>query len=175
MANRIQPDRTTFYRRMLFAHLGQAVESTSMNFSPPPSLPPPSPSLSLSSPSEFSVTLKKDGQKSLGFSIVGGRNSSRGHCPLFIRSIAPNSIASEDGRLHSGDKISQINGKYMYTYNHVWPCILLLMHLDVWGNNWLSILTHCPSSQGWVSRYPVHFGLLVCTVRVGCIGSGFPF
>jgi C-terminal processing protease CtpA/Prc len=62
------------------------------------------------SPSEFSVTLKKDGQKSLGFSIVGGRNSSRGHCPLFIRSIAPNSIASEDGRLHSGDKISQING-----------------------------------------------------------------
>ena len=71
------------------------------------------------------MTLKKDGQKSLGFSIVGGRNSSRGHCPLFIRSIAPNSIASEDGRLHSGDKISQINGElarenaYMYNIIHV--------------------------------------------------------
>ena len=66
------------------------------------------------SPMEFSVTLKKDGQKSLGFSIVGGRNSSRGHCPLFIRSIARNSIASEDGRLNSGDRISQINGNFNY-------------------------------------------------------------
>ena len=65
------------------------------------------------SPSEYSVTLKKDGQKSLGFSIVGGRNSSRGNSPLFIRSIAPDSIAADDGRLHSGDKISQINGQYL--------------------------------------------------------------
>ena len=71
------------------------------------SLSPPS---LLNSPLEFSVTLKKVGQKSLGFSIVGGRNSSRGHSPLFVRSIAPNSIASEDGRLHSGDHITRING-----------------------------------------------------------------
>ena len=56
------------------------------------------------------MTLKKDGHKSLGFSIVGGRNSSRGNCPLFIRSIAPDSIAADDGRLHSGDRLTQING-----------------------------------------------------------------
>jgi C-terminal processing protease CtpA/Prc len=60
------------------------------------------------------VTLKKVGQKSLGFSIVGGRNSARGHSPLFIRSIAPNSLASEDGRLHSGDRITQINGTEVF-------------------------------------------------------------
>jgi ligand of Numb protein X 1/2 len=66
------------------------------------------------SPLEFSVTLKKVGQKSLGFSIVGGRNSARGHSPLFIRSIAPNSLASEDGRLHSGDRITQINGTEVF-------------------------------------------------------------
>ena len=37
------------------------------------------------------------------------------------------------------------------------------------------IFTHHPSSQGWASRCPSHLCLCVCTVRVWCIRSGFPF
>ena len=36
-------------------------------------------------------------------------------------------------------------------------------------------LTHRPSSQGWDPKSPIHLCLCVCTVRVWCIGSGFPF
>ena len=91
-----------------------AAPSLPLSLSPCVSPPPPS-----HSPLEFSVTLKKDGQKSLGFSIVGGRNSTRGNSPLFIRSIAPQSISAEDGRLHSGDKITQINGETSFP----WLCL----------------------------------------------------
>ena len=67
-------------------------------------------SLSVYSPTEYTITLKRDGNESLGFSIVGGVNSSRGHSPVYIRSIAPKSIAADDGRLQSGDELLSING-----------------------------------------------------------------
>ena len=41
---------------------------------------------------------------------MGGVNSSRGHSPVYIRSIAPKGIASEDGRIQSGDELISING-----------------------------------------------------------------
>lgn len=64
----------------------------------------------LLSPTEYSITLRRGGAESLGFSIVGGVNSTRGHSPVYIRSIAPKSIAWEDGRLQSGDELTAING-----------------------------------------------------------------
>lgn len=69
--------------------------------------PPPSPH---PSPAEYTITLKRDNSESLGFSIVGGVNSSRGNSPIYIRSIAPQSIAATDGRLQSGDELISING-----------------------------------------------------------------
>ena len=52
----------------------------------------------------------RDGKESLGFSIVGGANSSKGDSPVYIRSVAANSITEEDGRLRPGDEILRING-----------------------------------------------------------------
>ena len=66
--------------------------------------------LSPLSPAEYTITLKRDNSESLGFSIVGGVNSSRGNSPVYIRSIAPQSIAATDGRLQSGDELISING-----------------------------------------------------------------
>lgn len=59
---------------------------------------------------EYNITLQRSGTESLGFSIVGGAKSTRGNSPVFIRSIAPSSIAYHDGRLKSGDEILKING-----------------------------------------------------------------
>ncbi len=61
-------------------------------------------------PEEYNITLQRAGNESLGFSIVGGVNSARGNSPVFIRNIAASSIAHDDGRLHTGDKILKING-----------------------------------------------------------------
>ena len=52
----------------------------------------------------------RNGTESLGFSLVGGVNSSRGDSPIYIRSIAPGGIAADDGRLQPGDEITKING-----------------------------------------------------------------
>ena len=70
---------------------------------------------------EYTVTLQRSSKESLGFSIVGGANSARGNSPVFIRSIAPKSIAAEDGRLRSGDEILKINGLNVsnMSQNHV--------------------------------------------------------
>ena len=62
------------------------------------------------SPTEYNIILKRPGMESLGFSIVGGAHSARGNSPVFIRNVAPDSIAYDDGRLKSGDKILKING-----------------------------------------------------------------
>ncbi|KAL5479626.1 hypothetical protein EMCRGX_G023174 [Ephydatia muelleri] len=63
-----------------------------------------------SSPQEYTITIVREGKESLGFSIVGGANSSKGDSPVYIRSVAPSSITEEDGRLRPGDEILSING-----------------------------------------------------------------
>ena len=93
----------------------------------PPSLPPSIPpflSLSPSLPPSltlFSNNTEPNGAEchiihlnrppgtSLGFSIVGGRRSPKGDCPVFIKSLAPKSIAESDGRLHCGDELVAVN------------------------------------------------------------------
>lgn len=61
---------------------------------------------------------KGPGKKSLGFTIVGGRDSPRGALGIFIKSILPTGQAIEDGRLQAGDEILAINGHVCHDLSH---------------------------------------------------------
>ncbi|KRT79122.1 PDZ domain-containing protein [Oryctes borbonicus] len=64
------------------------------------------------------VLEKGPGRKSLGFSIVGGRDSPKGALGIFIKTILINGQAAEDGRLRAGDEILAVNGHVCHDISH---------------------------------------------------------
>lgn len=67
----------------------------------------------------LTVILEKGpGKKSLGFTIVGGRDSPKGALGIFVKTILPNGQAAEDGRLRAGDEILAVNGQVCHDISH---------------------------------------------------------
>ncbi|XP_046752268.1 E3 ubiquitin-protein ligase LNX-like isoform X2 [Diprion similis] len=61
---------------------------------------------------------KGSGKKSLGFTIVGGKDSPKGSIGIFVKSVLPGGQAAEDGRLRAGDEILAVNGQVCHHLAH---------------------------------------------------------
>ncbi|KAG8520955.1 Partitioning defective 3 B, partial [Galemys pyrenaicus] len=95
---------------------------TSLQQSKSPRVPrvprkPPSPSLSplmgfgsKKSAKKIKIDLKK-GPEGLGFTVVTRDSSIHGPGPIFVKNILPKGAAIKDGRLQSGDRILEVNGR----------------------------------------------------------------
>ncbi|KAM4836282.1 partitioning defective 3 homolog B isoform 2-T2 [Thomomys bottae] len=100
----------------------EADSSTSLQQSRSPRVPrlgrkPSSPSLSplmgfgsKKNAKKITIDLKK-GSEGLGFTVVTRDSSIHGPGPIFVKNILPKGAAIKDGRLQSGDRILEVNGK----------------------------------------------------------------
>ncbi|XP_037705713.1 partitioning defective 3 homolog B isoform X2 [Choloepus didactylus] len=97
-------------------------ESASLQPSKSPRVPrlgrkPSSPSLSplmgfgsKKNAKKIKIDLKK-GPEGLGFTVVTRDSSIHGPGPIFVKNILPKGAAIKDGRLQSGDRILEVNGR----------------------------------------------------------------
>ncbi|XP_064460875.1 partitioning defective 3 homolog [Ornithodoros turicata] len=72
------------------------------------------------SQTDFQVVsfVKGPGQKALGFSIVGGRDSPKGAMGIYVKSIFLGGQAAETGQLREGDEIITLNGEPLQGMSH---------------------------------------------------------
>lgn len=61
---------------------------------------------------------KGAGMKSLGFSIVGGRDSPKGNMGIYVKTVFPSGQAALDGNLMAGDEIISINDVNVHGMSH---------------------------------------------------------
>ncbi|XP_063092694.1 partitioning defective 3 homolog B isoform X2 [Cavia porcellus] len=100
----------------------EADPATSLQQSKSPRVPrlgrkPSSPSLSplmgfgsKKNAKKIKIDLKK-GPEGLGFTVVTRDSSIHGPGPIFVKNILPKGAAIRDGRLQSGDRILEVNGR----------------------------------------------------------------
>ncbi|CAH1785422.1 unnamed protein product, partial [Owenia fusiformis] len=82
------------------------------------------------------ITIQKGYSQSLGFSIVGGIDSTPGKQGIHVKSLVPGTPAFRDGRLKCGDIVLSVNGDDITNMTHAYVVQLLkntkgLVTLDV--------------------------------------------